>query len=209
MSAALEIHQIVSSRFFDADTHQESGGGGYVTSSHVSTNSNSGRSGSDGGSSSSSSSVSTVVSNDGESSTTVSTVLVVTDDGTVRIRHIDGSSSDDEITVRTESGTHSVIRGGDGDDVVIMGAGNDLIDGGPGDDELTGGDGEDVFRVEQDTGTDVIVDFTHGADRIDVRAFEITSIAELTIDGGTIEFDDGSTLVVLNTDLLTQEDLIF
>jgi Ca2+-binding RTX toxin-like protein len=90
-----------------------------------------------------------------------------------------------------------------------MGAGNDLIDGGEGDDEMTGGDGEDVFRVERDSGTDVIVDFTRGADKIDVSAFEITSFAQLTVDGDTIEFDDGSTLVVLNADLLTEEELIF
>lgn len=209
MNAAQEIHQIVSSRVFEADSHQNSDGGGRVTSSHVSSNSNSSRSDSDGSSSSSSSSVTTIFSSDSGSSISVSTIRVDIDDGTVRVRHIEGSSDDDHIAVRTESGVHSVVKGGSGDDIVVMGDGNDLIDGGPGDDEMTGGDGEDVFRVERDGGTDVIVDFTQGTDKIDVSAFEITSIAQLTIDGDTIEFEDGSTLVVLNADLLTQEDLIF
>jgi Ca2+-binding RTX toxin-like protein len=87
------------------------------------------------------------------------------------------------------------LWGGAGADTLLGGSGNDLLDGGSGNDRLIGstgfdrmigGTGSDVFvflaigdgpgtRSVYDwepTGTDIIVDFTRGSDRIDLSAID-------------------------------------
>ena len=70
-------------------------------------------------------------------------------------------------------------------------------------DTLTGGAGADTFVFGRDHGDDVITDFTSGEDRIDLSAFAVRSLSDLTITtdesgltidltahgGGTIRLD--------------------
>ncbi len=61
------------------------------------------------------------------------------------------------------------VQGGGGQDWVSAGAGDDVIEGGAGRDYLAGGAGKDVFLYRGlDVGRDLISDFEHGSDRIDL-----------------------------------------
>lgn len=63
------------------------------------------------------------------------------------------------------------IQGGGGQDWISAGAGDDVIEGGAGRDYLLGGAGKDVFLYRGlDVGRDLISDFEHGSDRIDLAA---------------------------------------
>lgn len=69
------------------------------------------------------------------------------------------------------------LRGGAGADLLVGGGGNDVLSGGTEKDVLRGGEGQDrfVFRSAADAGTgaarDIITDFTHLGDDIDLSAF--------------------------------------
>ncbi|WP_189635561.1 VCBS domain-containing protein [Rhizobium grahamii] len=58
------------------------------------------------------------------------------------------------------------ILGSSGGDTIVGGAGADIINGLGGNDTLTGGAGNDQFRLQTNSGTDVITDFTVGQDKI-------------------------------------------
>jgi Ca2+-binding RTX toxin-like protein len=73
----------------------------------------------------------------------------------------------------------NTLIGSDAANWLLGGAGNDLLDGGKGADVLFGQAGNDTFRFEHGTGGDVIGDFTHGADKIDVHDFGFASFAAL------------------------------
>jgi Ca2+-binding RTX toxin-like protein len=94
-----------------------------------------------------------------------------------------GSAGDDTIeagnmadTVVAHSGNDTVngygggdeLRGGSGNDILSGGTGKDVVDGGSGQDSLTGGDGKDTFVFASRYGSDTIVDFVNGIDRIDI-----------------------------------------
>lgn len=96
------------------------------------------------------------------------------------------ASRDSADYIDAGSGDDKVFAGG-GSDTVIGGSGRDTIDGGPGADHLWGGAGADVFvfRVlETAPGSpilsggigayarDVIEDFRHGTDKIDLTGWE-------------------------------------
>jgi Ca2+-binding RTX toxin-like protein len=71
------------------------------------------------------------------------------------------------------SGGKDILFGGSGGDSLLGGTGNDLLYGGSGKDKLLGGEGSDVFAYldtrESLVGlADVIGDFTHGVDKIDL-----------------------------------------
>ena len=71
-----------------------------------------------------------------------------------------------------EAGTDYMF-GGDGNDVLKGGDGNDFLLGGAGRDSLFGGDGSDTFAYtgltdSTDSNTDIIYNFQHGIDRIDL-----------------------------------------
>lgn len=101
-----------------------------------------------------------------------------------------------------------------GDDIVDGLEGNDTIDGQAGNDALTGGAGNDVFVVGLENGADIITDFTSGADQIDVTAYGVTTIDELTItdslDGAVIDLGDGNqvTLNGVSADSLSDADFV-
>jgi Ca2+-binding RTX toxin-like protein len=70
-----------------------------------------------------------------------------------------------------------ILLGGAGDDHLDGGKGNDILDGGSGNDSLTWGKGHDSFVFApigtdgMPGGNDVISDFVHGEDRVDLTAF--------------------------------------
>jgi serralysin len=128
----------------------------------------------------------------------------------------------------TLSSIENVFGGGGADfilgtgvnNVLNGGAGNDKVSGGFGSDTLTGGSGADTFgygRVsESNPGTsshDVITDFVHGLDKIDLhfidaaptvsgdQAFRFVGTANFGFEGDLrVLFTGGNTLIQGNTD---------
>jgi Ca2+-binding RTX toxin-like protein len=81
--------------------------------------------------------------------------------------------------ILTGNGGANTLTGLAGQDTLIGGAGNDKLVGGADRDVLTGGSGSDIFDFNalSESGLttaarDVITDFTHGADRIDVSTLD-------------------------------------
>ena len=94
--------------------------------------------------------------------------------GTADHWKVSGLGGDDKITTL---GGNDTIDGGTGRDTVNAGNGNDFIIGGGGADKLTGSAGNDtfVFKAVADSAkgaSDVITDFTHGADKMDLSAID-------------------------------------
>ncbi|MEM9063140.1 MAG: LamG-like jellyroll fold domain-containing protein [Pseudomonadota bacterium] len=113
--------------------------------------------------------------------------------------------------VITGNSGNNVLRGGAGNDRVQGAAGNDLIEGGEGSDVLFGGDGADIFRFSRGDGTNQILDFQQGVDRIDFSAIN-TRFNSLDIydsaNGVVARWDDNPDslgLVIING--LTASDL--
>ncbi|MBE1284777.1 MAG: hypothetical protein GJ676_15815 [Rhodobacteraceae bacterium] len=114
-----------------------------------------------------------------------------------------GASGNDTLDGGTEN---DWLRGEAGEDILIGGAGRDRLVGGIGDDDLTGGLDGDWFIFRDSDGTDRILDFELGRDRIDLRrsSFEAddlifaqkTGYVEVTFDGDTSAA--GTTIQVLN-----------
>ncbi|AGT10138.1 calcium-binding protein [Paracoccus aminophilus] len=75
---------------------------------------------------------------------------------------------------------HDRLNGGPGRDRLFGGAGDDTLIGGPGSDTMTGGPGRDVFvfnrKADFDRAVDVITDFTHGQDHIDMRGMNLSFV---------------------------------
>lgn len=102
------------------------------------------------------------------------------------INIVQGTDENDTLT-----GTDGMddLFGGAGDDVLNGGAEWDYLIGEGGNDTLTGGADMDTFFFGEDTGNDVITDFTEGEDYIDLVA------AGVTMDDLSITQEDGDTLV--------------
>ena len=71
------------------------------------------------------------------------------------------------------------LHGDAGRDWLAGGAGNDLVIGGAGDDLLAGGAGIDVFEFRRGSGSDVVVDFERGRDRLDLTNYGLDTWAEI------------------------------
>lgn len=109
-------------------------------------------------------------------------------DNLYNIENLIGSKYND---VLTGNAGNNVLDGNAGDDVVNGGKGNDILIGGLGQDTLTGGDGKDMFvytKAPDTTATtqpgdsgvgptlrDVITDFKHDQDKIDVSLIDANS----------------------------------
>lgn len=109
-----------------------------------------------------------------------------------------GASGDDFIY---GSGGNDTLWGGSGGDNLSGGAGNDVLYGGTGKDKFMGGIGVDVF-VYLDTNesavalADVISDFTHGVDKIDLTFID----AKLSLTGNQVfGFGGNKTTTVANS----------
>ena len=83
----------------------------------------------------------------------------------------------------TGNGAANTLSGLAGIDTLSGGAGKDLLIGGAGRDKMTGGTGNDVFDFnaiaemgKTATTRDVITDFVHGADDIDLRTIDASSV---------------------------------
>ncbi|MEX0317297.1 MAG: spondin domain-containing protein [Ruegeria sp.] len=96
----------------------------------------------------------------------------------------DGGEQLLRIVVDVAEGGDDELFGGAGEDIIDGGRGDDVIDGGADDDNLTGGAGRDTFQFRRGTGSDIVADFTAGAeagDFLDVSDFGITGIEGLNI----------------------------
>ena len=78
--------------------------------------------------------------------------------------------------------SRNLLDGGAGNDRIVAGNGNDVVRGGGGRDIMTGGSGRDIFDFNsvQETGygrsaPDVITDFRHGEDKIDLSGIDARS----------------------------------
>lgn len=106
----------------------------------------------------------------------------------------------------------NLLRGSDGSDRLLGDSsknslfgdgGNDRLDSGRGDDLLRGGSGRDTFVLAPHAGTDTILDFEDGLDRIELTGG--LSFDQLTITQGTGS-DQANTLIgVKNTNQLLAE----
>ena len=91
------------------------------------------------------------------------------------------------------------LEDGAGDDALMGEEGDDTLDGGADNDVLYGGSGDDTFVFLAGHGTDTILDFTDGDDRIDLSAFsDITSQG-----GGTIRLENTAVSDVDDADDFT------
>lgn len=138
--------------------------------------------------------------------------------------------SGDELIDITDSlfDTETVILGTDGTDKLVASSnnqgfllglgGNDTLVGGAQDDVLSGGSGNDIFKFKPGFGQDTITDFkVDGNDRIDLRAFHLSGLGDLTIAAGvdrvltSAAFGDGS-IILKNSDsnvTLLASDFLF
>jgi Ca2+-binding RTX toxin-like protein len=82
---------------------------------------------------------------------------------------LDGGAGDDRLDGGNSGDT---LLGGGGSDTLLGGNGGDTLAGGAGGDTMTGGNGSDVFAVSDLGDTDVITDFGHGHDRIDLTGID-------------------------------------
>ena len=94
------------------------------------------------------------------------------------------------------------IWGREGSDAIDGGKGNDWLSGGYGDDTLTGGEGDDTFSFSFASGTDTIMDFEVGSDKIELVSYGLDAsdlYDLLSFNGsGHAQFDDGGTQIVLS-----------
>ena len=112
-----------------------------------------------------------------------------------------GTSGDDTIDETGESELYYINAGGGNDtvtgglaaDFLVGGAGNDRLNGREGNDSLIGGGGADLFIFTGGPGTggpgnDRILDFMSGTDKLDLRAYGITSanVSSALVAGNTV-----------------------
>ncbi|HEX2116079.1 MAG TPA: right-handed parallel beta-helix repeat-containing protein, partial [Alphaproteobacteria bacterium] len=110
------------------------------------------------------------------------------------------------------------LDGGSGDDRLYGEAGNDRLDGSTGRDWLIGGAGNDVFAFARGHGSDLAVDFVAGQDKIDLSAFGLGGMAQLTASASVVstsantlyvDFGSGDRLTIYGIGKLTADNVIF
>lgn len=132
--------------------------------------------------------------------------------------HLKGNAGDDALNGKGGDDTlaggagDDLLNGGGGDDALYGGGGRDRIIGSNGNDTLKGGGGNDVFVFDANDGTDRILGFQQGRDRLEFRGAD--DIGELDIEqrGGSTVIEFGATTVIVvgqDADDFTQSDFIF
>jgi Ca2+-binding RTX toxin-like protein len=129
-------------------------------------------------------------------------------DGNGGANTIVGTSGNDLIDGKAGKDT---LSGGGGNDILEGGSGTDQLRGGVGNDFLVGGAGADVFVFrEANWGTDVILDWGDGADRLDLRQtglqFDDLQFVGADVDGDGAKDDafavsDHGNIGLLDTDV--------
>lgn len=102
------------------------------------------------------------------------------------------------------------LFGDDGNDYFNGGGGNDTIDGGSGadkiigevgDDILTGGAGNDIFQFKGSFGHDIINDFIHGEDRLNLSTLLSSNFSDfqqhVTVSSGKTVITYGTNIIEL------------
>ncbi|TMM49036.1 sulfatase-like hydrolase/transferase [Qipengyuania marisflavi] len=102
---------------------------------------------------------------------------------------------------------NDTYRGGDGDDTIVFGSGTNTASGGP---------GRDYFYITNTRSNNIIEDFEHGKDLIDIRDLRIIDFDELSSaiqqQGNDVVLNFGETQLLLeNVSLanLSQSDFIY
>ena len=98
-------------------------------------------------------------------------------------------------------GGNDLLNGGGGNDKLFGGAGNDRLIAGFGNDRLTGNAGVDRFEYDRliRQGSDIITDFTNGADRIRIVGGSMADVAISSVNSGLdtrIVLDSGTVIVL-------------
>lgn len=98
------------------------------------------------------------------------------------------------------------LAGNSGSDTLAGGIGNDTLNGGTGFDVLTGGTGNDVFVINLNNGSDSIVDFQRGSDKLGLAGG--LEFEDLTLAGNTVKSGNEllATLIGVNTGNLTESN---
>jgi Ca2+-binding RTX toxin-like protein len=121
------------------------------------------------------------------------TLAAVTASGTLYVRSTSAFVANDVIT----SVAGQMLTGGAGYDQLAGGVGADVLIGKGGGDNLTGGAGPDTFRYQAASDStpsayDILADFQHGVDKIDLTAVAPTYISLLHSQGATFIFPSTS-----------------
>ena len=107
---------------------------------------------------------------------------------------------------------NDILKGDENKDLLFGSLGNDILSGGEDRDTLYGGQGSDIFVLEQNSGQDLVGDFTDGIDRIALDGDLV--FADLTITGSNnvriIDSNDSVLMELSGIDLdqITAEDFI-
>jgi serralysin len=112
---------------------------------------------------------------------------------------------------------NDLMLGGAGDDRINGGGGNDTIHGGAGDDRVSGGAGADVFIYQAGDGTDRILDFAVGEDKVDltswagIAGFEDLTVLTAATGHAYLNFGGGDKLIFVNVAAasLSASDFLF
>jgi len=116
-------------------------------------------------------------------------------------------------TLRGNAG-EDTLQGGFGRDILVGGVGDDRLDGGSERDRLIGGPGTDTFVFRPGNGSDALMDFQQGQDRLDLSRFGFTSFANFrsraTLRDDAINFGGGDSLRLLQVEVtqLSSADVI-
>ncbi len=103
--------------------------------------------------------------------------------------------------------TDNLLEGSDSNDLILGFDGDDTLSGGAGNDQMQGGQGDDLFVFDVDFGQDVISDFNHRDDSLDLTLLELDSIeqvkdlADQEGDQLVLDFGDGNVLTLEDAQL--------
>jgi len=135
----------------------------------------------------------------------VGSLASATSDGANGIQGADGNDFIDGLS------GNDTLSGGSGNDHILGGSGNDQIVGGSGADKLEGGMDADVFKMfsTADSGVgannrDVITDFVHGVDKLDLHSIDAKGLAsgnqDFSFIGSAAFTAEGQVRVVVEGD---------